>query len=80
MIRNENGARFSEFKKWEDTKNQPYDYKENGLVNHILSHKIHKTKNPILKFILQYYEKSLVYCMKYVDILNNYKNYMKYNR
>ena len=51
-MKNENGTRYNEFKLWEDTKNQPYDYKEKGLVNHILSNKIYNTTNPILKFIL----------------------------
>ena len=80
MIKNQNGNRYRVYKKWEHKLHQPYDYKEYGLINKIMSHKIHSTKNPILRFILQYYEKSLVYCMQCIDVLNNYKNFLKDNR
>ena len=76
----ENGYKYKEYKSWEKSLHKPYDYEDKGLVNHIMSKKIHQTSNPVLKYILQYYEKSLVYCMKYIDILNNYKNYLKNNR
>lgn len=76
----ENGTRYKGYYLWEDRKNTPYDYERFGLLKHIMSNKIVESKNPILQFILGYYEKSLIFLMKYIDRLKNFKNYHWKNR
>ena len=44
----ENGYRFRNNYKWEDLKNQPYNYAQEGLVKHLLSHKIITKENLML--------------------------------
>lgn len=76
----QNGYRYREYYRWEKTKNNPYNYERNGLLNKLLSPSVYNTNNPITKFILNVYEKSVVFMMKYVDILKNFKNYNWKNR
>lgn len=80
MIYNENGYRYKEYHKWESTKQTPYNYAANGLLKHIMSHKIVESKNHILRVILTYYEKSIIFLLKYVDQLKHFKNYHWKNR
>lgn len=80
MIVNRNGYRFNAYYKWEKIKNSPYNYERDGLLRHIMSNKIVNSNNKILKIILLYYEKSMVFLMKYVDILKNFKNIHWKNR
>lgn len=75
-----NGTRFSEYDQWEDVKHQPYNYTKNGLLTHIMSNSIVNTSNSALRFVLQYVESSLIYIMKYTDILKNFKNIHWKNR
>ena len=75
-----NGYRYYHNDEYETKLHQPYDYAKKGLIRHLLSHSIVETTNPILKIILQYYEKTLIFLMKYVDILKNFKNYNWQNR
>ena len=75
-----NGTRFLEYDKWENIKNRPYDYSKYGLLRHIISPVILSTTNPALNMILQYVESSLVFVMKYTDILKNFKNIHWKNR
>lgn len=75
-----NGTRFLEYKQWENVKYQPYDYAKDGLLKRIMSSAIVNTTNPALKVILQYVETSLVFVMKYTDILKNFKNIHWKNR
>lgn len=72
-IRN-NGTRFINYDSWENIKYKSYDYTKHGLLKHIMSPIIINTTNPVLKFILNYVETSLVFLMKYTDILKNFKN------
>ena len=76
----DNGVRYKDYCLWEDRKNSPYDYERYGLLKHIMSNKIVSTNNSILQFVLSYYEKSLIYVMKYIDRLKNFKNYHWKNR
>ena len=76
----ENGTYIGKYYLWEDKKNQPYDYSHEGLLSKILSHKIYNADNQFLQYILQVYEESLIYTMKYIDILANYINYQWKNR
>jgi hypothetical protein len=78
-IRN-NGLRFNKYNLWEDAKYLPYDYARNGLLKHIMSSRIVDTTNPALKVILQFVESSLIFVMKYIDILKNFKNIHYRNR
>lgn len=80
MKYNSNGNRFKHYYSWEDVKNTPYDYERHGLLNRIMSNKIYNTDNELLKVILSYYEQSLVFLMKYVDKLKNFKNPYYQNR
>lgn len=80
METNNNGNRFKNYYKWEDVKNAPYNYERNGLLQHIMSNVIVKSKNEILQTILKYFESSLIYLMRYIDHLKNFKNYHWYNR
>lgn len=75
-----NGTRFAEYNKWENIKHQPYNYAEKGLLNHIISPAIVNTTNPVLKILLQYMENSMIFLMKYTDILKNFKNIHWKNR
>lgn len=80
MIRKTNGDRYKKYKLWEFTKQTPYDYENEGLVKKIVSKPISNTNNPILKIILNYYESSIVFLLKYVDILKHFKDIHWKNR
>lgn len=75
-----NGKRFEPYKEWERILSPEYDYTRKGLVKRIISKPIAKTKNPILKIVLQFYESSIVYMLKSIDILKNFKNVHSKNR
>lgn len=74
MTYNDNGNRYKHYQHWENVKNTPYDYERYGLLNKIMSNRIYNTTNEALKVILSYYEKSLIFVMKYVDRLKHFKN------
>lgn len=76
----ENGTRFANYCEWESRTQAPYDYERNGLLRHIISRTIINTKNNILQAILTYYEKTIVFLLKYVDRLKHFKNYHWKNR
>lgn len=80
MISRQLGTRYKYYDEYEIKKNQPYDYEKHGLLNKIISSKIINTNNSILRVILAYYEKSLVFLLKYIDRLKNFKNYNWVNR
>lgn len=75
-----NGNRFVNYHKWEIVRHQPYDYTKHGLLKYIMSPVIVNTTNNVLKMILQYVESSLIFVMKYIDILKNFKNIHWNNR
>ena len=75
-----NGTRFNNYDLWENKKHEPYNYVKNGLLNHIMSPAIVNTNNSILKLLLQFVESSMLFVMKYTDILKNFKNYHWKNR
>lgn len=80
MIYRPNGTRYEEYKLWENTKQTPYDYKGQGLVKRIVSKPIANTDNPILQSVLKFYESSIVFLLKYVDILKHFKDVHWKNR
>lgn len=69
-----NGTRFINYDLWENTKHTSYNYAKHGLLKHIMSPVIVNTDNSVLKTILDYVETSLIFVMKYTDILNHFKN------
>lgn len=69
-----NGMRYNNYDKWENVKYAPYNYAKYGLLKHIMSQSIVDTNNSVLNVLLQYVESSLVFVMKYIDILKNFKN------
>ncbi len=80
MVQQLNGIRYKQYKKWEDIKYKPYDYENDGLVKRIVSKPIAQTDNPILKIVLRFYESSIVFLLKYIDILKHFKDIHWKNR
>lgn len=80
MTYNDNGYKYKDYFKWESKKQAPYNYEGLGLIRHLLSNRIVNTNNSVLKIVLNYYEKSIIYMLKYVDRLKNFKNYHWKNR
>lgn len=78
-VRN-NGMRYNDYDRWEIRKHTSYDYVKYGLLNHIMSRAIVNTNNNVLKIILQFVESSLMFVMKYTDVLKNFKNIHWKNR
>ena len=76
----ENLHRFADYYKWEQLKHTPYNYARKGLVRHLLSHKITESKNPVLQYMLRFYEISVIYFFKAADILKNFHNFNWKNR
>lgn len=83
MIINKVGNRYKYYHKFESSPIE-YDYYNKGLLRHIMSYAITKEQdakeNTILKNILNTFESSLIFALKYVDRLKNFKNYTKNNR
>jgi hypothetical protein len=75
-----NGKRFEALKPYNMMKNNPYDYEYNGLIRHLISKVIYETKNPITKFMIDTFEKDIVFLLKYVDELMNFTNIYVKNR
>lgn len=76
----DSGHRYDNYYKWDGLKNQPYDYARNGLINKLLSQKILDTKNRITQNILTFYEQSIIFMLKYVDRLKQFKDLSVKNR
>lgn len=74
------GTFLDEYSAWDEAKNLPYDYKKEGLVQHIMSPAIINAKNPITKYIINVYESSIIFVFKYIDELKNFKNIHWKNR
>lgn len=74
------GSRYSNYKNWETLKNAPYDYESKGLNKYILSKSLVESTNPITQYILAAYEAGIVFVLKYVDELKNFKNVHWKNR
>lgn len=80
MTQEPNGIRYKDYKLWETTKQTPYDYERKGLVKRIVSKPIANTDNPVLKIVLQFYESTIVFLLKYIDILKHFKDVHWKNR
>ena len=76
----ENGTRYIGYNKWNKMKQAPYDYEDRGLLQHILSHKLTESKNPITQYMLKVYEKSIIHVLKSIDNLKHFKNFYWKNR
>lgn len=80
MIVLDNGHRYKKYVEYGKELNLPYDYEKNGLLNRLMSHKISESKSPILNMMYKYYENSLIFLMKQVDIIKHYKDIAWKNR
>ena len=80
MVYKTNGDRYKNYYKCDDVKNSAYNYEREGLLKHIMSKRIVETDNYVLRLMLDYYERSLVFLMRYVDELRNFKNIHWKNR
>ena len=80
MIYRPNGNRYKKYRLWESTKQTPYDYENEGLVKRIVSKPISQTDNPILQSVLKFYESSIVFLLKFTDILKHFKDVHWKNR
>lgn len=75
-----NGFQFVNYVNWNKVKNDEYDYARYGLLTRIMSHTIINTNNPLTKKFLQFYEDSIIFVLKYVDILKHFKDIHWKNR
>lgn len=69
------GTRRNEFAKHNIERNLSYDYEKEGLINKLLPKVIWQTKNTTTQAMLKYIEATMVWLMKYVDRLKNFKNW-----
>lgn len=86
MIQRSNGHRYINYDKWDVNYSvvvKKYDYAKNGLLKHIISHVIYDAavdengnyKDNPFGNLLKYMETSFVICMKFVERMQNFKNY-----
>lgn len=75
-----NGTRFESYRLFENQLHRRYDYANEGLLKHLISPRLRNTQNPVLKYVLLYIERNLIFAMKTVDILQNFHNYNWKNR
>ena len=80
MIQKPNGDRFNSYKLWETTQQTPYDYEQNGIAKHIFSKPLANTDNPVLQTVLKFYEGSIIFLLKYIDMLKYFKDVHWINR
>lgn len=80
MIIRDNGTRYNEYYQWDNIEYRKYDYSKTGIVNRIMSPVITNGTNPITNIILQCFDKSIVFVLKYIDVLKNFKNIHLNNR
>lgn len=88
MVTKQNGARFDNYIKWNYVPKEKYNYKQNGLLKHLMSKMIidsatdenGKWKNTVLGTTLNFVETSFVNLMSYIERLQNFKNYAYSNR
>ena len=76
----QNGTRYLYYDKWETRKDRPYNYAREGLLKRIMSATILETTNPLLRRVLNFFEDSLVFLQKYVDVLAHFKDIHYRNR
>jgi len=69
------GSRRRYIKNYEVSNNQAYDYERYGLLNKVLPKVICETKNTSTRAVLRFVEYILVWLMRYVDNLKNFKNW-----
>lgn len=80
MIKNVNGTKYKGYRELSRKLYEPYDYEKYGLLDKIMSHQIAQSTNTALSIIKCYFEKSLIFLMKYTDFLKNFKNIHYKNR
>lgn len=83
MIQRTNGTRYSEYKSAyykSKTRDQRYDYEQRGILQYIMSRKIVESKNIVLQHILDFFERSIIFLIKYTDDLKHFKDIHQRNR
>lgn len=75
-----NGFRYEKYKTWGIPPDTTYDYCNNGIIKHMFSNKIANSKNQTLGIILNYFEQSIIFLLKYIDELKYFKDYNRKNR
>lgn len=80
MIKRKNGEKYESYNELNRLLYQPYDYEKYGILDKIMSHQIVNSTNKSLLIIKLYFEKSIIFLLKYIKILKNFKNIHYYNR
>ncbi len=80
MITRPNGTKYKMYFLWENIKNPKYNYNAYGILPTIMSKDIINTKNKALKYILSFYDNSIIFLLNYIDELRNFKNIHWKNR
>ena len=80
MKTNPNGTRFSLYNSWSKQLNAPYDYERNGICNKTMSRKLWRSQNPFLQYMIDFVDKSLIFCRTTAQKLEHFFNYNFYNR
>lgn len=75
-----NGDRFKNNYLYNERLHNPYDYKNDGLIQHIIPRKIFTTTNTTLKWFLNTFDTSMIFVFNYIDKLKHFKNYTNKNR
>lgn len=69
------GTRQTQFKRYNRTKHEPYDYARNGILTKVLPNVITSTKNKTTRIVLDLVENSAIFLLQYVDVLKHFKNW-----
>lgn len=69
------GTRDRVYQQYNDTRNNPYDYRNKGLLIKVLPRVITGTTNESLRRVLGSIELLFVNILDYIDILRNFKNW-----
>ena len=80
MLVFDNYNRYKIYEDYSHELNKPYNYERYGLLNRLMSHKISESKSPVLRPMYMFYEKSLIFLLKQVDVIKHYKDIVWKNR
>ena len=80
MLIRKNGFRFDKYKTWGVPPDTTYDYMKNGIIKHMFSNKIANSKNQTLNIILDFFEQSIIFLLRYIDELKHFIDFNSKNR
>ena len=75
MIYRPEYTKYKSLRRRNQLKYLPYDYESKGLLKNLLPKVITNTENVTTKYVINLVEKSMVFLLKYVDVLKNFKNW-----